>query len=320
MSKFAVPVARIIDAFASTGLKQIAVRSPLQKNFQELTYNELSEMTKKIASNLTKEFGYKRGDVLVSDLPNTTENLLLQIACSRLGVAYASVKNSDGLTTLQTAVEKTGNGILKGCISTSMDSDLSSAQLNHPAIIASDEESIDTFCELTNSNLSSDALEEVTDNTASTLPWGYFNSTQPLQHADVLHLAQMCSNHLNMTPEDRVCVSITLCHSFGIASACAASLLAGATIVLPAVGGILGCGVPSERAAATLNMLGSERCTLLFADSHILKALGGLPPIHATSGGLSHLRGGVVKVGSGSDFMTDTVKYGDVTLSTMSKL
>lgn len=87
----------------------------------------------------------------------------------------------------------------------------------------------------------------------------------------------------------------------------------GASIVLPAVGGIQGCGIPSERAKATHNVLESEKCTLLFADTHTLKALPeGLM-------GLNNLRGGICKIGSGSEFLEETRVYGGVTLKTMGK-
>ena len=83
-------------------------------------------------------------------------------------------------------------------------------------------------------------------------------------------------------------------------------------MVLPAVGGIQGCGVPSERAAATFEVLESERCTLLFADTHTLQAL----PDHPER---LNLRGGVCKTGSGSDWLDETKSYGGIKLRTVGK-
>jgi hypothetical protein len=88
----------------------------------------------------------------------------------------------------------------------------------------------------------------------------------------------------------------------------------GATLVLPSVGGIRGCGVPSKRAESTLKVLESEKCTLLFADKHTLKAFddeGSLDP-HRLS-----LRGGVCKVGSGSQYLEETVQCGGATLKNL---
>jgi hypothetical protein len=70
------------------------------------------------------------------------------------------------------------------------------------------------------------------------------------------------------------------------------------------------CGAP-----ATLQVLSEHKCTLLFADTHTLKAL---PPPTAQHD-LSALRGGVVKTGSGSDFMPEEAHYAGVKLVTMSK-
>mmetsp|Transcript_26509 Transcript_26509/g.53776 ORF Transcript_26509/g.53776 Transcript_26509/m.53776 type:complete len:142 (+) Transcript_26509:278-703(+) len=105
---------------------------------------------------------------------------------------------------------------------------------------------------------------------------------------------------LAITPDDRVLVSITLCHAFGIGSAVGSALLAGAAVVLPGASGIRGCGSPGQRAQVTLEVLASQRCSLLFADVHTLKALPG-----PGTADLSALRGGACKVGSGADFLED---------------
>ena len=139
---------------------------------------------------------------------------------------------------------------------------------------------------------------------APTAPLGYFGGTSALTHGEAMACGADARARLGIAPADRVCVSITLCHAFGIGSAVGAALGAGAAVVLPAVGGIRGCGVPSQRAAVTREVLASEGCTLLFADSHTLGATpaagsaeaAALPP-------LPSLRGGVVKIGSGADFL-----------------
>ena len=99
-------------------------------------------------------------------------------------------------------------------------------------------------------------------------------------------------------------------------SAVCSALAAQAAVVLPAVGGIRGCGVPSERAEATLSVLAGERCTVLFADTHVVKNLQQLP---LPRGGVIQLRTGVCKTGSGSDFLPQTVRYAGIELQTMGK-
>merc|ERR1719408_648195 len=119
---------------------------------------------------------------------------------------------------------------------------------------------------------------------------------------------------LSMTENDVVLVSITLNHLFGIGSAVSSSLLSGATIVLPDASGVTGCGSPSQRAEATLNYLDSLKCSLLFADTHTLKALKA-----AGQADLKSLRGGVCKVGSGTDFLEEMEEYAGTSLFTMGK-
>merc|ERR1711963_1040298 len=101
---------------------------------------------------------------------------------------------------------------------------------------------------------------------------------------------------------------------FGIGSAVSAALQSGATIVLPDASGVVGCGQPSQRAAATLTYLESLRCTLLYADTHTLKALKDLEPA-----GLTNLRGGICKVGSGTTFLEASSELAGVPLLTMGK-
>ena len=123
----------------------------------------------------------------------------------------------------------------------------------------------------------------------------FYNSTSPLTNDTIDELAEDAVRHLELTPSDTACVSITLSHAFGIGSAAAACLSSGARISLPNVDGLHGCGVPSDRAAATLLAL-EDGATVLYADTHTLKAL----PADAA---LPALRAGVCKVASGSDFL-----------------
>ena len=71
-----------------------------------------------------------------------------------------------------------------------------------------------------------------------------------------------------------------------------AAFHAGATVVLPSL-----AGGAEAAAAATMDAMANEKCTLMLADSHTLKALPvGLekPPE-----GMERFRGGLTKIGSG---------------------
>ena len=53
-------------------------------------------------------------------------------------------------------------------------------------------------------------------------------------------LGESAAKELDMKAADRVLVSITLCHAFGIGSGVGSAFSSGAALVLPAVGGIKG--------------------------------------------------------------------------------
>lgn len=144
-------------------------------------------------------------------------------------------------------------------------------------------------------------------------PHAYYNSpAAPFTNRQAVEQGEDAAFELSMCVDDKVCISVTLCHAFGMGSGMCSVFSRGATAVLPAVGGIQGCGVPSERAAATLKVLQDEQCTLLFADTHTLRALP--PPPHDLP-----LRGGACKIGSGSTFLEETRTYSGVSLRTVGK-
>jgi acyl-coenzyme A synthetase/AMP-(fatty) acid ligase len=300
-----------IDAIANFAPASAAIISPNQPRFQLLTYQQLSTRTINIAIGL-KALGYRRHDVLVSDLPNVAENLLLQIACSRIGVLYATVKDADALVELTAAAPQ---GV-HGAVTTSAESFLGRASLAHAAVLVGESEAASHAQISFESDDTAPSFVQENIPAGQLTPFAYYNSLKPVTMEEVVDLGEQAARHLSVTPSDRVCVSITLCHAFGIGSAVSSALLNGAAVVLPAVGGIRGCGNPAQRAEATLSVLSSAHCSLLFADTHTLGALEACKP---NSAALSRLRGGVVKVGSGSDFLDGTVRLANATLSTLGK-
>lgn len=283
-----------------------ALISPQQNLW--LTYSQLRDKSKGLSAGL-RERGVGLGDVVVTDLPNVAEGIMLHLACARLGAAVATAKNADALNGIP--------AVVRCAVTPQADSWLSNESLPAPPILAGGEE-MDSM--LNHVDVDVSPLDTDDDEQASDRALGYFNSTMALTHGNALKQGQDMKRHFHMIQDDRVCVSITLYHAFGIGSACSSALLSGATIVLPAVGGLRGCGVPSQRAQVTLDTLVSEKCTLLFADTHTLKAL------HDDSlaeflraADLSSLRGGVCKTGSGSDVLEETVDLAGVKLSTLGK-
>mmetsp|Transcript_14220 Transcript_14220/g.42754 ORF Transcript_14220/g.42754 Transcript_14220/m.42754 type:complete len:338 (+) Transcript_14220:78-1091(+) len=276
-------LASVVHGHAAAAPTSLALAAPQEG--VSWTYRELSERAARVAGQLAR-LGYGHGDVLVMDLPNSTENLLLQVACSHLGVAAATAKDAGALAALCEAARVRGavtqaapgaGGVL--------------AEASLPLAPVAVEDVV--------SPGSPDAPLPTMAAAEDGLALGYWNSTKPLTNGEALAtMGAAAVQRLAMGPEDRVLVSITLCHAFGIGSAAGSALLAGAAVVLPGASGTRGCGSPGQRAQVTLEVLASQRCTLLFADVHTLKALP--PPGQAE---LSALRGGACKVGSGADFL-----------------
>lgn len=297
MSKYRT-IAAAVDAIAAKSPSRLALTSPFQSS-QKLTYQDLSSKTNALATWLNR-YGLEKNDILVSDLPNVTENLLLQIACNRLGAGYGTAKNLESMAKQFPKI--------KGAVSTSTTGFLADVGLPLPYLSA---DFLQDLIESLDNPVGMED-EELFDVGDENTPHGYYNSATGYTNQQALTHGMEAIDELKITEDDTICISITLCHAFGIGSAVSAALQSGACIALPAVGGIQGCGVPSERASATLEVLESEQCTILFADTHTLKAL----PEPSTT---LMLRDGVVKTGSGSTFLEETTKYGGISLKTIGK-
>lgn len=295
MYSSAKTIAGLVDQVALRAPSRMALISPFQKH--QFNYKELSETTQSLAGWLSL-YGFEKNDLLVSDLPNTSENLIVQLACNRLGVCYATAKDIEGMTKYPK---------VKGAISADSTGFLADTALPVPVLSGDFLEDL-----IHNGGLDDFDNEASDDGRSPENAHAFYNSTTPFTNGEALKLGEDAAFKLAVHEADVVCVSITLCHAFGMGSAVSSALMMGATIALPAVGGIRGCGVPSERAEATLEVLHQEKCTLLFADTHTMKVLPE-PPSDLV------LRGGVCKVGSGSDFLDETMSYGGVKLMTLGK-
>lgn len=236
--------------------------------------------------------GFEAGQTLVCDLQNVSQNVVLQLACSAIGVSYGTAKNDKTLAQLKDVLD------VGGVVYKDDSSALKEAGL--PGLSAAD------LIREASAKMGEDAVGGSSANHA------FYNSASPLTNDQVMSLAADAAKHLELSASDTACISITLCHSFGIGTGTAACLSAGAAVSLPNVDGITGCGVPSERAAATMLALASDECTVLYADTHTLKAL-------PSSAVLPKLRTGVNKVASGSDFLERSSHFAGVDLWTLGK-
>lgn len=286
----------LLTATAAKYPKHLALKSPFQPGFTPLTYGDLSRKTVGLSTWLSA-YGYERGDLLVSDLPNVSENLILQLACNRIGVTYGMVKDVESMAKIKK---------VKGSVPGTEDSFLWDVILPVPGVGG------DFVSELLEGEQLDNFYNEDEEEGDENVPHGNYNNSNYTNEDLLLHAADAALK-MDLSPEDSVCVGVTLCHPFGIGSGIGSAIFSGSSIVLPAVGGIRGCGVPSERAAATLTCLKEHSCTHLFMDTHTLKAL----PQNESK--LPNFKGGAVKIGSGATFLKETQEYGGINLQCVGK-
>jgi len=266
-----------------------------------MTYGELDLKIRSLARGF-RELGVKKGDIVASDAPNVAENVILQLALSHLGAGFATAKDVD---MLQGKV-----GPVVSVVPSSEDSWLASLATPLPAVrldTATGQDGYVSYTELSG--------QEPDGEDAAATPeclLGNYNGAA-MSQAQALALGNDAAQMMHSNEQDRTCVSITLCHSFGLGSGVGSAFVSGGAVVLPAAGGIRGCGDPKQRATVTHEVLQSTGSTLLFADTHILKQLP------ASSGMV--LRGGIVKIGSGTDIFDDGsgMEYAGAALFAMGK-
>jgi hypothetical protein len=79
LPNMAKTLARLVHHFAKQSPMADAVLSPFSANVPKFTYASLSSRASNLAAALHAR-SYKAGDIIISDLPNTEDNLLLQVS------------------------------------------------------------------------------------------------------------------------------------------------------------------------------------------------------------------------------------------------
>eukprot|EP00913_Durusdinium_trenchii_P021187 g19905.t1 len=282
-------LASLVWSQAAQEGSKLAVAAPQQG--VSWSFTELEQRAGRIAGGLAKH-GVTRGSTVVTDLPNSADNLLLQVSCSS-GEASFRADDEGQLAELQKVTD------LKLAVThrsgDAVNAALAKYQLPAKPVVVEDGWHSETWSPDFDLDgelaplVQSEVPERVSVAGDDTL-LGYWSSTKALTIREAIEeMGAAAKERLAITAADRVLVSITLCHAFGIGSAVTG-------LVLPGASGIRGCGSPSQRAEATLAAMVSHKCSLLFADIHTLKAL-------PTPSGQLQLRGGVCKVGSGAEFL-----------------
>ena len=249
------------------------------------TYGEFVDRARCFAAGLA-EMGYRPGERLGARLDNSEHLLVALVGASLVGADVETAKTAEALMHID----------CRGTIVHYADAAVAGAMLGAHEPIAVGGGAI------TEPIVHYDILIEAFrghKETAS-LPPGtsvssYFFSTQKAAtEAALVANAASSSEALAIKGNgvDRVCVSVPLAHPMGFGFGALAAFHAGATVVLPSL-----AGGAEAAAAATMDAMANEKCTLMLADSHTLKALpAGLekPPE-----GMERFRGGLTKIGSG---------------------
>ena len=202
-------------------------------------YGDLDDRARRLATGLI-ELGYEPGAVIVSNIPNISENLILQLALSHIGGALATPRKGEDLQAL------TSKYNVLGAICCDDGSEAQEWAQGHrlPTISLGEQPPNDsptvTFDEL----IACPPRREDPTSTGATL-LGIFGSAM-VTNGEAISLGRAAASRLGTQQTDRTCVSVTLCHAFGIGSAATSAFSSGGACVLPAVGGIRGCGDPQQ--------------------------------------------------------------------------
>lgn len=318
---------RVVQA----GSRSLAASRPAllapQQNIS-LTYSELAAKATSVSKILEGDYGVRPGDIVVTNLPNVAEGVVVQLALQRLGAACATVKNLERLRELETIVgAKVRTAVLAPESSTTSSwlSDYFGSKVFRGETIdlcGTAPDNLQASSSSTSSDIGPDSADFVAGEiptSSKQQPVGFFNSSKPLLDGEITQLGDLAQNKLAIEQQDRVAIAITLYHQFSHMMM-HATFSAGACLILPAVGGLHGCGIPAERAKVTLDVLATEKCSLLAADTHTLTALNSDDDAAVARLGeadLSALRGGVCKVASGAEFLEETVELKGVKLATL---
>ena len=284
----------IAAAVAAAAPAKLALLAPQQE--VSWTYEELDLKARCLASGL-EDLGYKPGTVAICDVPNVAENFLLQCALAHVGATIMTPpKDADALAKMCSTYDVRGVICVDGAappLSSPLSSPLPAIHLDVAEGLRPAAGSV-AFGELIAHCPPRGGAPAATEDTVL----GVFGGAALTQSA-ALALGSSAASKLALVADDRVCCSVTLMHAMGMGTSVSSALIAGAAVVLPAVGGIRGCGDPKQRASVTADVLASTGATVLFGDTHTLRAMRA----QAAPATPLALRTGVVKIGSGSTFL-----------------
>ena len=242
------------------------------------SYADLNNKVHTLAHGLTAA-GFKIGDKIGAKLPNSADNVVVQLASAVLGLRVVTVKDAALLPEIGCKgwVKVGGDGNSEPTLT--MPDGASKGQRTLHSVMeegAARDDGRNFETGIPAANLAIDEFAQYGGVDASCTPLG-----------TLLDIGDNVCSHLSLTEEDVVCVPVNLNHSMGFGFGVVPAILSGASIILPST---------ETSVETTIAALQNQACTILIADSHITKVLVA-DDVSATKA--PSLRGGLVKVGSG---------------------
>ena len=181
-----------------------------------LDYGRLSSVCTAFASALLK-LKYKRGDRIALALKNDAENLVTQLSCSMIGVSVVTAKDNDQLKQLSAELSCKGL-IIDASNGVKHESDALVKDPLHPTIFTGHCGGINqshlSFDELVKSPIIS-----IPSDIPAEIPVAFYGtSSKSVNHLDLIKSAHAILMELRLGTWDRVCLPVTLNHTFGFGS------------------------------------------------------------------------------------------------------
>mmetsp|Transcript_32094 Transcript_32094/g.63986 ORF Transcript_32094/g.63986 Transcript_32094/m.63986 type:complete len:303 (+) Transcript_32094:13-921(+) len=298
----------MIRSILSNAARSFGPNVALVSSAQDIvwTYSELNDRVLSMASTLMDNNEKPGEDAVSMRLDNCAENVVTQLACASVGVPVFTYKTGGDLadsvaTSHLVASTETIAQVMADVFPTS-----SSDEIGNPdsgAVIfhrPTDSTKLDATQKKLILNLVGLVGNESSEQNFPAPPFFYSSATGvPFEH--LIAGGDLMGKYMNLKEGDRLCLPVTLNHTFGMAGALAAFGI-GSSVVLPS---------PKPDPDSTLAAIRNSGATVLLADTHTLKALEG-------TAAPASLRGGLVKVGSGEVLgAADPVLWGELPFATV---
>ena len=271
----ATRIADIVNARAVDSTETLALVVPSADI--RWTYGELLDRARWFAAGL-HEMGYAPGQKLGARLENSEQLLVALVGTALVGADVETAKTAELLAEVK----------CRGTIVHHRDAAVAGAMIGQHEPIAVGggdiKDPVVHYDILIEAFRGKDAPEPTKEQSSY-----YFSTTRAATDAALVSNGAAAASALRIATSDVTCVSVPLAHPMGFGFGVLSAFQGKSAIVLPSLEG------GTEAAAAnTAQAMSSEKCTLLLADSHVLKALPAAAP-----DGLDVFRGGLTKIGSG---------------------